>query len=197
MRLFLVNTIFILCAGLVSAQQNDRWSMSGIGVMHTFIGNPLDASSAERAPAYGGSLLLEFVRKQNQGYRFSHLYQAGYYHHPDVSQVFFVSWKANFALELAKVVRLHGLAGFGYAHSWPLQERYVFKEGKYEASKTAGSPHLMPRIGFGISLGGQHIARWEVYAHYEAYSLAPYALQGDIPFSLHGAWEFGVKRALR
>lgn len=143
----------------------------------------------------GGTVSFEMSKPRNGIYQFSHIFQLGYYYHKDFNQVGFISWKPKFEVSLFNMVNLHTVIGLGYAHSFPVRDSYVFKNDTYVKKTNYGHSHFMPSVGVGLGLNLEKFLNipTEVFTRYEAFSLAPYALNGRVPITVNTMFHFGIK----
>lgn len=143
----------------------------------------------------GITISFEKSKRRDGIYQFTHVFQGGYYYHQDFNQVAFLAWKPKFELRFADAFNVHSIVGIGYAHSFPTQTTYKLEDGKYQKKTNWGKPHAMPSIGFGAGLHLDELLAVpvELFARYEAFGLAPYALKGRIPVTLNTMTSFGIK----
>ncbi|MEE9371527.1 MAG: hypothetical protein V3V00_00575 [Saprospiraceae bacterium] len=188
-----------LVYGQVGAQNiNNRQHAISITILDENIGIPLDAFKIN--PKHpGATLSFESSKIHSKAYRFTHMIQLGYYYHADFNQVGFLGWKPKFELRLLGMVNVHVLFGLGYAHSFPTQQTYGLENEHYESKQSNGKSHFMPSAGFGGGLDFNKALGipLEVFGRYEAFSLAPYAINGIAPVTVNTMISIGIKYVIK
>lgn len=140
----------------------------------------------------GGTLSYEIQKNHRKYFRFSHVFQLGYFHHQDLNQVAYLSWKPQFQMRLGNLLELHAIPGLGYAHSFSTQQLYHLENGRYQKARSLGRPHVIPSIGVGF---GMDLSRFEVpmevFFRQEYMVLFPNARR--LPISLNSIRGVGLK----
>lgn len=189
----LIIPLLFIATKLSAQEPKEVINSISVTIFDEHIAYPFGARS-DSPTHLGGTISFETSKKRYGMYQFTHIFQGGYYYHKNFNQVAFIAWKPKFELRFFDLINANILLGIGYAHSFPTQPTYKFENGSYKRSKNYGKPHFMPSIGFG---GGLKLDKLigvpiEVFARYEAFSLAPYATKGRIPLTLNTMTSFGI-----
>lgn len=165
----------------------------GLSIFEEHITLPFQDRLGERSHI-GFALVYDVSRPKFGAYQFSHQFHLGYFHHQAFFKSAYLSYKPTFSLQFFKTLQINLPIGLGYAISTPTEQTYNLVDGIYEESK-AVKHHILPSIGLGATLKLEHIFNIpiELFSYGELFSLAPYASNGSLPFTIHTSINFGLK----
>lgn len=147
---------------------------------------------------FGSSVAYHLERKQRDSYRFSHVFQLGYYHHKRVHQNLFLMWKPTYEFVIKNKIAFRLFPGIGYSHTFPTQATFAFENGEYVQKTNFGKGHPMMSAGFGIGYVFEKEEQpYEFFLNSELGLLLPYSRNGDLPVYINSIFSLGLKMPIK
>ncbi len=146
---------------------------------------------------FGGAVSIGFSSGRSL-ISFAHEIELGYYRQQGLHQVAFIGWKPSVGVKLFDSFGAHAMIGLSYAHSLPVNKVYLLQGDEYINQQGRGRSHFMPSLGAGLSVDffGLLDVPIELFLRQEIFGLAPYAPDGDFPFTINHKISLGLKVAI-
>lgn len=95
---------------------------------------------------------------------------------------------------LSDHLKLEGLVGLGYLHSFEDAGLYEFTGGGYRAKRDWGRPQITLSIGFGFSFRFNRNSPYWLFAEQQFMIQLPFAAKSGVPLLMHNRSYFGLRR---
>ncbi len=92
----------------------------------------------------------DFTYGKRDHHRLFQTINLGYIYHRHLYQGVYLSTELGYDYVFSFGLKLKGLFGLGYLHSFSTQEEYQLKDGEYVNGKDFGNARLMPSLSLGL-----------------------------------------------